>query len=100
MIFFMNQKLTKKKKEDGILVYISSQNTIYLNNIFFSISLFFPHLCFSSFYFVKFQFNPVILDLFGIEFYNFFNLFFMRLCQSHNPDHEFDSVYLSFSSFS
>jgi len=79
MIFFMNQKLTKKKKYEGIAVYISSQNTIYLNIIFFSISLFFPHLCFSSFYFVKFQFSPVTLDLFGIELHSFFQFIFYEV---------------------
>ena len=74
MIFFMNQNLTKQKKEEGILVYSSSQT------LFTWIVLSFPFLCFFPIYvfllsiFSNF-FNRVILDLFGIELHIFLNLF-------------------------
>jgi len=99
MIFFMNQNLTKQKKEEGILVYSSSQT------LFTWIVFSFPFLCFFPIYvfllsiFFKFLQSSNIRFIWDWASY-FFEFIFMRLCQSHNLNHEFDSVYLSFSSFS
>jgi hypothetical protein len=46
---FHESRVNKKKRGDFTIW--SSQNTIYLNSIFFSLSLFFSHLCFSSIFF-------------------------------------------------
>jgi hypothetical protein len=76
--FFHESKVNQKKIEEGILMYISSQNTIYLNNIFFSLSLFFfPSMFF--FFFFKFQLHPVILDLLGIELHIVFQFTFYEV---------------------
>jgi hypothetical protein len=91
--FFHESRVNKKREE--IILY-DPHNTLFTWIIFSFPFLFFFRLCFSSIFF-KFQFHLVILYLFGIELHIFFNLLFMRLCQSHDPDHEFDSVYSSFS---
>jgi len=61
-------------------VYASSHNTTIYFNLFFEISLYFL----------------ILIYLLKIKFYNFFNLFFVRLSQTHDLNYEFKKLTLVF----
>ena len=74
----------KKKTKIGVFYFTHLSCGFFLSLDFIFV--------FTIFILKKNQFYSSILNLFGIELYNFFNLFFMRLSHTHDLNRKFGKL--------